>query len=178
MFGTPTRPEFDADNMANNPLVIGVLDKVGLTEDLVTTGRKAAETMVELFKDLPPDHEFFAQFSFISSDDLPNFQSLLVRISRDGGVVTPADRARLLSLPFKLIEARHRLGLFDDALRARILEARAAFREELPRAAPGAVALFDPETYNAAATLQDNILFGKTAYGQAQAAQQIGRAHV
>ena len=104
LFGTPTRPEFDADNMANNPLVIGVLDKVGLTEDLVTTGRKAAETMVELFKDLPPDHEFFAQFSFISSDDLPNFQSLLARISRDGGVVTPADRARLLSLPFKLIE--------------------------------------------------------------------------
>jgi putative ABC transport system ATP-binding protein len=175
LFGTPVQPEFEADNMARNPHVLAILGKVGLTDDLISTGRHAAETMVELFRDLPPDHEFFAQFSFISSDDLPEFQSLLARISREGVAMSASDRARLLSLPFKLIEARHRLGLIDDKLKARILEARAAFREALPNVAPGAVAFFEPETYNAAATLQDNILFGKMVYGQAKAAQQIGR---
>ena len=34
--------------------------------------------------------------------------------------------------------------------------------------------MFDHEKYNSAATLQDNILFGKVAYGQAQAAEKIG----
>jgi ABC-type multidrug transport system fused ATPase/permease subunit len=175
LFGTPVQPKFDIDQMAGNPHVLAVLDKVGLTEDLIKTGRKAAETMVELFKDLPPDHEFFAQFSFISSDDLPTFQSVLARVSRDGVAMSAEDRTLLLSLPFKLIEARHRLGLIDEKLKSRILEARVAFHEELPKVAPGAVAFFEPETYNAAATLQDNILFGKLAYGQAKAMQQVGR---
>ena len=34
--------------------------------------------------------------------------------------------------------------------------------------------MFDHDKYNSAATLQDNILFGKVAYGQAQAAEKIG----
>ena len=32
--------------------------------------------MVELFVDLPPDHEYFRQFSFISADDLPDYRAL------------------------------------------------------------------------------------------------------
>ena len=45
--------------------------------------------------------------------------------------MAPADRARLLTLPFKLIEARHRLGLLDDAMQgARPRGAASAFREE------------------------------------------------
>jgi ABC-type multidrug transport system fused ATPase/permease subunit len=36
------------------------------------------------------------------------------------------------------------------------------------------VEFFDPARYNAAASLQDNILFGKVATGQAQASQRIG----
>ena len=35
--------------------------------------------MIELFADLPPGHEFFEQFSFISSDELPDFQPLVTR---------------------------------------------------------------------------------------------------
>ena len=44
-------------------------------------GRQIAETMVELFADLPPGHPFFEQFSFISADDLPEFRALLARRS-------------------------------------------------------------------------------------------------
>ena len=33
--------------------------------------------MVELFADLPPDHEYFSQFSFIAPEDLPTYRTLL-----------------------------------------------------------------------------------------------------
>ena len=36
------------------------------------------------------------------------------------------------------------------------------------------MAFFDAERYTAAASLQDNILFGKIAYGQPQATERIG----
>jgi putative ABC transport system ATP-binding protein len=174
LFGTPVSPAFDVDRLAENAYVLSVLDRAGLTEDLVRIGREAAETMTEIFADLPPGHEFFEQFSFISSEDLPEFQALLARV--DGRApISSADRARLLTLPFKLIEARHRLGLLDDAVKARVLEARRAFREGLPQSAHGAIEFFDPAAYNAATTLQDNILFGKLAYGQARAAQRVGK---
>ena len=43
----------------------------------------------------------------------------------------------------------------------------------LPQNLRGGVAFFDVERYNPAATVQDNILFGKTAHGQAMAVSKI-----
>jgi ABC-type multidrug transport system fused ATPase/permease subunit len=174
LFGTPVSHAFDVDQLAENEYVLSVLDQVGLTEDLVAIGREVAETMTEIFADLPPGHEFFEQFSFISSEDLPEFQALLGRVE-GRTAISPADRVRLLTLPFKLIEGRHRLGLLDDKIKARVLEARRVFREGLPEHSRDAIEFFDPDAYNAATTLQDNILFGKLAYGQARAAQRVGR---
>jgi ABC-type multidrug transport system fused ATPase/permease subunit len=37
------------------------------------------------------------------------------------------------------------------------------------------VAFFDADAFNAAANILDNILFGKVAYGQAQASEKVGR---
>jgi putative ABC transport system ATP-binding protein len=76
-------------------------------------------------------------------------------------------------LTFKLIPARHHLGLVEEALQVRILEARRLFREHLPADLAIAVAFFDPDHYTAGATVQDNVLFGKIAYGQAQATERI-----
>ena len=62
----------------------------------------------------------------------------------------------------------------DEALQAKILKARAIFAEKLPEDLKGAVEFFDPERYNAAGSLQDNILFGKLVYGQAEGGKRIG----
>ncbi|NBP73696.1 MAG: ABC transporter ATP-binding protein, partial [Alphaproteobacteria bacterium] len=100
--------------------------------------------MTELFADLPAGHPFFEQFSFISSDDLPEFQSVLTRINRDGiDTLRPEERTMLLSLPFKVSPARHRLGVITDELQERILVARRAFAENLPEEFLGAVEFFD-----------------------------------
>ncbi len=174
LFGTPVGRVFDVDNLAGNAYVRQVLRATGLDELLVRTGHKVAETMVELFSGLPPGHEFFAQYSFINQDDLPQFEEILKRVT-DVGLkgLTEAERRALLALPFKLIAARHRLGLIDEGFEGRVLEARRHFAANLPPELKGAVEFFDPARYNSAATLQDNILFGKIVTGQAGAAARL-----
>jgi len=174
LFGTPIGDTFDLDNLAEQPFVRAVLDKTGLTAELLAVGYKLAATMVEIFAELPPDHEYFRQFSFIDAEELPSYRALLNRADQNRlDALATEDRQRLLSLPFKLVPARHRLGLLEDDLQGKLLEARHVFRRDLPPELAGAVAFFDPDAYNQAASIQDNILFGKVAYGQAQAEARI-----
>jgi putative ABC transport system ATP-binding protein len=175
LFGTPVGKALDIDNLAHSDYMRRVLAETGLTDDLLKTGHKLAETMVELFSGLPPGHEFFERFSFIRQDDLPEVKAVLARVA-DAGLdkIEEADRDLLLALPFKMISARHRLGLIDEAFEARILKARRHFADNLPGELKSAVAFFDAASYNPAASLQDNILFGKIASGQAQASARIG----
>ncbi|MBT7360864.1 MAG: ABC transporter ATP-binding protein, partial [Rhodospirillaceae bacterium] len=160
---------------AENDYVLQVLRDADLIDDMLAAGRSVAETMIEIFADLPPGHEFFEQYSFISSDDLPEFRTLLSRTEKTGADdMQPEDRASLLSLPFKVVTAQHRLGVVTDELEVKILRARELFAEGLPDDLRGGVEFFEPEKYNAAGSLQDNILFGKLVYGQAEGMRRIG----
>ena len=176
LFGTPVGKSFDVDNLAQNPYVRKVLEETGLAGDLLKVGHKLAETMVELFSDLPPGHELFERFSFIQHDDLPHVKDILAQVA-DVGLdrIDEEDRNTLLALPFKMISARHRLGLIDEAFEVRILEARRQFAQNLPPEMRGAIEFFDPAKFIGAASLQDNILFGKIVTGQAEGAARIGR---
>ena len=175
LFGTTVGRIFDIEHLTANAYVRHVLRETGLSDDLLKTGHKLAETMVELFSGLPPGHEFFERFSFIRQDDLPEVKAVLARAADAGlDAIAVADRELLTALPFKMISARHRLGLIDEAFEARILQARRYFSEHLPAEMRRGVEFFDAARYNSAASLQDNILFGKLATGQAQASSRIG----
>ena len=138
-FGAPSGEAFDIDHLAAHPYVQQILAEAGLTEALLEVGLQLADTMVELFADLPPDHEYFRQFSFINADDLPDYRALLTRADPTRlDALSPADRERLMALTFKLIPARHRLDLIDEPLQERVLEARQRFREQLPAEHAGA----------------------------------------
>jgi putative ABC transport system ATP-binding protein len=175
LFGTPVGKEFDGDNLAADSYVQSVFKNLGLDQDLLRMGLSIAETMVELFSSLSPDNPLFEQYSFISADELPNVRVLLQRLGGKGAEAVPeADRARLMTLPLRYIEARHRLGLIDAAMEDRLLSARRAFAANLPANLRDAVEFYDFEKYNSAANLQDNILFGRLVYGQAQADTRVG----
>src|SRR5258707_9288985 len=101
-------------------------------EDLVTAGKQVAETMIEMFADLPADHEFFEQYSFISANALPEFKTILAAIdNNDVKTLSEEQRQKLLSLPFKLIAARHRLDVLDERMQERLLDARLTFRNDM-----------------------------------------------
>ncbi|MEO8543183.1 MAG: ABC transporter transmembrane domain-containing protein [Burkholderiaceae bacterium] len=175
LFGTPVGKVFNSESLAMHPYVREVLDKTGLTNDLLKVGHKLAETMLELFSDLPPGHELFERFSFIAYDDLPLVKDIVARVAASGlDRISEPDRNILLGLPFKLVGTRHRLGLVDEDLEGRILQARHYFASNLPKALQGAIEFFDVEKFNSAASLQDNILFGKIASGHAGGSSTIG----
>jgi ABC-type multidrug transport system fused ATPase/permease subunit len=54
-----------------------------------------------------------------------------------------------------------------------VIEARRHFAKNLPPELQNAIEFFDESRYNAAASLQDNILFGKIVTGQAEATTRI-----
>ena len=174
LFGTPVGDGFDMDRLAENAWVMEVLEAEDLVPLLLEAGRTVAATMVELFSGLPPGHSSFERFSFIDADDLPELQAVLDRAAQDGvDGLGEEERRRLLSLPFLLQPARHRLGVIDTDLRGRLLAARRRFAASLPESLRDRIQFFDAERYNAAASIQDNILFGKVAYGQARAAERV-----
>jgi putative ABC transport system ATP-binding protein len=177
LFGTPIGPVFEGDGLTANPYVQQVLQEAGLDRDLLEVGRKVAATMVELFGSLGAEQGLAEEFGFAGGDELRDFERILARAERAGldSLPTP-DRTRLLGLAFKLMAARDRLGVVDDALRARIVAARAAFAEALPDELGDSVEFFDPGRYNAAARVEENILFGTIVSGESDARERVENA--
>ena len=174
LFGTPKDETFDLDNLAENAYVRKVLEDVGLMDDFIRIGRQVAELMVDLFADVPPDSELFEQYSFISAEDLPVFRTRLGRSAPGRHAdLGEEDRRMFLSLPFRLVPARHRLDLIDGPMQERLVVARRRFAQGFG-GGPLPLEFFDPERYNASLSILDNILFGRLAYGRQRGAQRIG----
>jgi putative ABC transport system ATP-binding protein len=176
LFGVPVSDAFRGRNLAENAQFRSAMDRAMLTDELVHMGLQIAETMTEIFEGLPPGHSLFEQFSFIGAEELPEFEAILRRQSRGEGGLKRDDRTRLLSLPLAYIEARHRLGLLDEAMMARIVEARGMVREVLEEAGSEGVEFYDPERICAAAPLRDNLLFGRVSYQVANARARVAEA--
>lgn len=173
LFGTIYDDSIDSERLAENPYIRQVLDEAKLTEDFLSAGKQIVEIMLDLFSDVEPDSELFEQFSFISADDLAEFQQLKVRvIDQSTPTISIEDKVLLLSMPFKLIVARHRLGLINDSIQQRILTARKLIRDQALDNNLG-IEFFDQAQFNPRISIQDNILFGKLAYGQANVQVKI-----
>ena len=176
LFGTATDARLNPERLADQPYVLGILETAGLIGELLAAGRETAETMVELFAGLAPGNQLFEQYSFIAADGLPEYQAIVARTSNIAPKdYRPEDRRRLLALLFKVIPARHRLGVVTGEIKNHVLEARRLFRGQLPEELKGAVEFFDADAYNKASSLLDNVLFGKVSFGQAQVQSRLAR---
>src|SRR5918998_1982167 len=172
LFGVPTSEEFMGRNLAHNPGFRDAIGRAELAGDLVGMGLQIAETMTEIFQGLPPGHSLFEQFSFIGAEELPEFEAILRRRTD----LKREDETRLLSLPLAYVEARHRLGLLDDRLKGRLVDARSLVRETLEKSEIVGVEFYDPEKVNAAAPVRDNLLFGRVSYQVANARARVAEA--
>ncbi len=175
LFGRPCGPFLGEGALVSHPYFQETLHKAQIADAMVTMGYEIATTMVELFAGLPADHPFFDQFSFISALDLPDYKGLVNRYSSNISweSVDDDDRVKLLTLALRYEDARHRLGLITPDIAAQVVLARKTFRRNLPDALQDAVRLYDPENYNAASSILDNLLFGRIAYGEAKARDRV-----
>jgi putative ABC transport system ATP-binding protein len=162
LFGHSAAPSLTLDRLADHGHFHRVVEEVGLRDRLLRLGAEIAREMVEIFKDIPADHELFANFSLIEASELPEYTLLVGRLDRgDLAVLAAADQQRLIALSLQLVPARHRLGTIDDAFRANVVAARQRFAETLPSDLTGLFAPYDRARYFAEGTILENILFGK-----------------
>src|SRR5436190_2210536 len=177
LFGTPIGPTFANGGLAENAYVRRVLDEAGLTDDLLQAGYRLAGMIAELFGDLPPGHALLEEFDIVGGEDITGLERIVARAERDGLDGLPeSDRTRLLRLALRLVAARDRLGLVDEAMRQRILAARHAFAAGLPEDLRGVVEFFDAERYNPAMPVEENILFGTILSGESDALERVHAA--
>jgi putative ABC transport system ATP-binding protein len=177
LFGTPIDPAFATDQLADNRIAREAMETTGLEETLARMGLQIARTMVEIFADLEPGHPFFEQFSFIDAEELPRYKTLVSQADKLGLDALPEEQRRQLKrLPLDYVEARHRLELVGPEVERLVVATRQELDRRVVAERPDAVEVFDPERYNAAASLQDNILFGRIAHGRANAEARISQA--
>ncbi|RWC33852.1 MAG: ABC transporter ATP-binding protein [Mesorhizobium sp.] len=174
LFGAAAGPELADRVLAANPYFASVLKQAGLDRTLYGMGMEIAEQAIELFADLPPDHQFFQQLAFMSAEEIPAYETLLQRLkNRPYEAVSENDRAMIVSLSFAYIEPRHRFGLLSDELMSKIVAARNRFYENLPPELQNAIERYDPAKYIAAATVMDNVLFGRVGNNHPDAPDRI-----
>lgn len=176
MFGLPVGDTFGEANLASHPFVRAVLAAEDLARPLENMGLAIARSMLEMFEGVPDGHSLFRQFSFFHHGERGAYEELLDRHSegrRPRGAIAARDRDLLVNLAFRYVESRHRLGLLDDNLKQRVVKARPEFRAMLPRGLEAAVDFYDPDAICGAASLADNLLFGRVAHNIAGAEEKI-----
>ena len=174
LFGTLRRPQMTNRKLAAHPYFQQLFTETGLNTDLYDMGLEIAENAVELFTDLPPDHPFFQQLTFMTPEDIPTYEALLQKLNGKGfSAASPDERASIIRLSFSYIEPRHRFGLLTQTLMEKIVKTRAKFYENIPADLAGVIERYDAERFTASATLMDNVLFGRIAHQQANAPERI-----
>ncbi|VAV96547.1 Efflux ABC transporter, permease/ATP-binding protein [hydrothermal vent metagenome] len=174
LFGTFLDGEFDGEQLHKEPYLHQVLKENDLLKDFYEVGREMASTAIELFADLDPGHPFFEQLSFMTAEEMSEYQVVLARTKgAKYDNLAGDDRQMLVRLAFGYVEPRHRMGLLSDELRTRLLIARKAFRRGLPDNLKSVIEFYDPLVYNCTSSVQDNILMGRIAYGIAEGEKTI-----
>ena len=152
-----------------------VLEAEDLTKPLAAVGVAIARSMIEIFAEIPDGSPLFERFSFFSAADRSYFEDLVERRSATAAAAprSARDRERLIGLALRYGESRHRLGLVDEALQERLVAARADFARMLPVSLRPAIEFYDEEQLCTAASVQDNLLFGRVASDQAGAEASV-----
>lgn len=173
-FAVPNDPSITLDQVPELPEVRAFLTETGLDSRLQEAGLKVAETMLELFANVSEDSGLLNTYSFLTREELPEFDRIL-RISKSPAqkpALTQADKDKLISLALKLVPARHRLGIMNDEVRERIIEARRNFHEKVVSGSDLFLPI-DPEVYLPPLSVEDNLLFGRPRVDRRDARQRI-----
>ncbi len=173
-FAVPSDPAITLDMVPELPEVRAFLRETGIDDKLQAVGLKIAETMVELFANVSGDSGLLGNYSFITQDDLPEFDRI-VRVAKSEQQrpgLSQADRDKLIALAFKLVPARHRLGVLDEKMRDGVISARARFHEKVVSRGNSFVAI-DPKLYLPPLTIEDNLLFGRPRVDRRDSRQRI-----
>jgi ABC-type multidrug transport system fused ATPase/permease subunit len=174
LFGVPLGDTFREANLPSHPFVRAILESEDLAKPLAAMGLAIARNMTEIFADIPDGHPLFERYSFFAASERGYFADLVERQSeRRRGAESARDRERLIGLALRYNESRHRLGLLNPETETRLVSARQAFHRLLPVSLQPAVEFYHPDRLCAAASLMDNLLFGRVAQDRAGSESEV-----
>ncbi|MEM9277186.1 MAG: ABC transporter transmembrane domain-containing protein [Pseudomonadota bacterium] len=177
LFGTAVAKGFEPDALPGNEIIRKILDDNALHEPLFKMGKEVASTTLELFGDLDPENPFFDQLSYMDPDDLPVYKEILSKIGDQPlASITENQRSLIMRLSLSYIEEQNRLGLLTEDLQEKILLARKALREKLETLPVMPIAFYETDTYNSAASIQDNVLLGRVSNTVAEGYERVSAA--
>ncbi|MDO1582928.1 ABC transporter transmembrane domain-containing protein [Rhizobium oryzicola] len=158
--------------------VFEILRIAKLYDLLYEMGLTIAENLVEIFADLPPDHPFFQQLQNLTAEDIAGYQQFLQKRKQAKGKaqITEEERRSILRLSLFYIEPRYRFGVLTRDIMDKVVAARDLFYTNLPAHLRDSVERYDPHRYMAAATLRENVLFGKLSHRSPDALTKV-RTH-
>ncbi len=172
-FGVPLINDPEYRTLRQNETVQKILDDTGLTKIFLKVGLETAKTLSEIFSDVADKSPLFERFSFVDANQLP----VLGRLSKLPEETQPedveeSDLVLVNDIAFKLVVARHRLGLITEEIRDKVISAHMQIKETL---GPdnGLIEFFEVDRIARFLSVQDNILFGRIAYGQANAKEKV-----
>ncbi len=177
LFGTAIDDEYRLENLPENKLVLEVLKDEKMEDTLFDMGKNVATTTIELFGDLDIEDPFFDQLTYMSADQLPEYKEILSRIgTKPLSEVNKNDHTMIMRLPFAYTEEQNRLGLLSEDLKKKILDARSNLREKLEALPVMPVGFYEPDTYNSAASIQDNVLLGRVSSTVPEGTERVTEA--
>jgi putative ABC transport system ATP-binding protein len=160
--------------LEDHPYLVATIAQTGLEAKLVIMGLGVAETLIDLFGDLAPNNPLLERMDLMAPEEMDDYRAIIRRAANVAPEsIDPADRQALLRLAYGYIEPRHRHGLLDEAMQKEIVAAREVFRANLPEDLKGAVAFYQPGSVNPAASVQDNVLFGRIVDTFAEAGERV-----
>ena len=174
VFGSVSAPEFLSEDFTADSPLWAILAADGLDRRFYQVGSDAAAIIVDLFQEVSDNIQILERLNLIDPDELSEFEAVLRRTEGlDFSEAAPEDRQKFMRVAFSYCEPRHRLGLINDDLCEAVVASRQAFRARLPEHLASAFAFHDPDEINPAASLQDNILFGRIADERSGAVDRV-----
>lgn len=174
LFGVPVGDTFRPDRLPSQPFVTALLDREGLAKPLAEMGATIARNMIDIFAELPEEDSLIARFALVASAGRDVYEGILERrgVGRRGAAAG-RDAERLVGLALRYNERRHRMGLLGPELQERLVRLRSTFAASIPKSLEPAIEFFHPDKLTAAASVEDNLLFGRVAHDRANAERTV-----
>lgn len=147
--------------LSENTKVREFLNASGARPLLVEIGMGVAEALTELFAELDAESSLLDSLNLVTADELQEYRQLLMRTEAEGVDKLPRDDSRrFVSLAFRLIPARHRLGVMNEDRARQVVEMRQAFRDSLTEDDRKDFAFFDRDSVHPSFSISENLIFG------------------
>lgn len=175
LFGMPAESGLYIDSIMNHPTVNDAIEQAQLRLPLLEIGLQTAKIMLDIFSDVPEGSPLFERFTFVRLEDLPELARLAKMSDFVANDTLPEkDAYTLMGLAYRLNRSRHRLGLVTPEIQEKIVYAHGLIKEKLGES-NNLIEFYSEDKVARHLSIQDNILFGRVAYGQANARQKVGK---